>query len=112
MLIDADRKLPAIAGDPPDVVARRLVQQYQSGAVDRTALGDAFSAHLTPERLREAAPRLAALGEPTGIRLVHRGERGGMEVAALHLTFAGSTARAALYRTPDGKVQQFLLRRD
>ena len=39
-------------------------------------------------------------------------ERGGMEVASLRFQFAGSSARALLYRSPDGKVQEFLLLRD
>ena len=40
------------------------------------------------------------------------GERGGMQVAVLRLNFTGSSARVLLYRSPDGKVQEFLLLRE
>lgn len=109
LLIDADRPIPKIAGDNPRDVALRMIRQYQSGDVDRTTISDAFSKHLTPEKLKEAAPRLAALGDPSSITVERYNERGGMQVAALRITFPGKTTRASLYRTPDGKVQQFLL---
>ena len=40
------------------------------------------------------------------------GERGGMEVAVLRFQFATRGARVLLYRTPDGAVQELLLRAD
>lgn len=112
LLIDADKKIPAVAGPAPREVALTLLHQYQAGAVDRALLGDAFSNFLTDARLAEAAPRLAALGEPESVVVERLGERGGMEVASLRVAFAARTARALLYRTPDGKVQEFLLLRD
>lgn len=112
LLIDADKPIPKIPGDSPRDVALRLVRQYQSGEVDRAALGKPFSDFLTPEKLKEAAPRLAALGDPSSIVIERLGERGGMEVAALRVNFPTRSARASLYRTPDGKIQQFLLLRD
>ena len=36
-------------------------------------------------------------------------ERGGMEVVTVHFTFKKLKVKALLYRTPDGKVQEFLL---
>lgn len=111
LLIDADRPIPKIAGEAPREVALKIFTQMQAGAIDRGLLGEAFSRHLSDERLREAAPRLMALGEPTVV-LERVAERGGMQVAALRFNFSGSSARASLYRTPDGKVQQFLLLRD
>jgi hypothetical protein len=62
--------------------------------------------------LQEATSRLKALGEPTAVVVERLGERGGMEVAALRFQFARKSARALLYRSPDGKVQEFLLLRD
>ncbi len=111
LLIDADRPLPKITGDAPREVALALFKQMQAGTIDRDLLGEAFSRHLGDERLREAAPRLAALGEPAVV--VERiGERGGMQVAVMRFNFTGSSARVLLYRSPDGKVQEFLLLRD
>lgn len=111
LVIDADRPRPAVPGDPPRETALALFHQLQAGRIDRAALGDAYSRFLTDERLAEAAPRLAALGEPTAIVVERLSERGGMEVAVLKFTFADSSVRALLYRTPDGKVQEFLLSR-
>ncbi len=111
LLIDADRPRPTIAGDAPREVALALFTQLQAGTIDRTLLGEAFSRHLTDERLREAAPRLVALGEPSVV-VERLGERGGMEAAVLRFNFTCQSARAQLYRSPDGKVQQFSLLRD
>ena len=98
-----------IAGAQPRETALALFHQLQAGAVDRAALGEAYSHFLSEDKLKEAAPRLAALGEPTAVVVERLAERGGMEVAVLKFSFADSSARASLYRTPDGKVQQFLL---
>lgn len=111
LLIEAGRPRPTVQGSPPGEVARALLRQLQAGAIDRAALGAEFSEYLTEARVAEAAPRLKALGEPSAVVLERLSERGGMEVASLRLTFADAAARALLYRTPDGKVQEFLLLR-
>ena len=36
-------------------------------------------------------------------------ERGGMEVARVTFAFASGTLKGLMYRTPDGKVQQFFV---
>jgi D-alanyl-D-alanine carboxypeptidase len=66
---------------------------------------------LTDDRLRAAAPRLKALGEPDKLEVVSVSERGGMEVASIHLTFKTVELGGLLYRTPDGKIQQLLFRK-
>jgi hypothetical protein len=101
---------PTVPGPGARETALALVQQMQAGVVDRSALGVPFSEFLTDARLTEAAPRLKALGEPSSVERL--GERGGMEVASLWIAFASRTVRALLYRSPDGKVQEFLLLRD
>ena len=40
------------------------------------------------------------------------GERGGMEVATVLFDVGGTAARGLMYRTPDGKVQEFLFSRN
>ncbi|HEY8378714.1 MAG TPA: serine hydrolase domain-containing protein, partial [Nannocystis sp.] len=110
-LIEADRPRPSVAGDLPRETALALFRQLQAGAVDRDRLGDAYARLLTDDKLKQIAPRLRALGEPGAVVLERLGERGGMEVAVLKFMFESTTLRALLYRTPDGKVQQFLLTR-
>ena len=38
-------------------------------------------------------------------------ERGGMEVASIHFKFKTAELGGLLYRTPDGKIQQLLFRK-
>ena len=83
----------------------------QAGKVDRDKLGEEFGLFLTDERLQAAAPRLKALGEPEKVEVVSVSERGGMEVASIHFTFKTAELGGLLYRTPDGKIQQLLFRK-
>jgi hypothetical protein len=64
---------------------------------------------MTDARVKDAAQRLAPLGEPTSTEVEGPGERGGMEVSTVRFAFASASLAAWLYRTPDGKVQEFLL---
>ena len=101
-------EVPKVKGPPPKEVALDFLHQMQAGAVDRDKLGEEFSLYLSDERLRAAAPRLKALGEPEKVEVEHVAERGGMEVASIRFTFKTAVLKASLYRTPDGKIQQLL----
>jgi len=104
--------VPVVSGPPAPEAARLLFLQLQKGAVDRTKLGDEYSAFLTDEKVRGASARLKAFGEPTSVEIVSMAERGGMEVARTRLVFAKGTLRGLMYRTPDGKVRQFFVLKD
>jgi CubicO group peptidase (beta-lactamase class C family) len=104
--------IPTVAGPPAADVVTDLFRQMAAGAVDRARLGADFSAYLTDDRLREAAPRLRALGEPTEVEVDILTERGAMEVAVVKLVFKSTTLSAQLFRTPDGKVQELLFDED
>ncbi|MHB1422973.1 MAG: serine hydrolase domain-containing protein [Gemmataceae bacterium] len=99
---------PKVRGPSPKDAALDFFHQMQAGKVDRGKLGEEFNVYLSDERLRSAAPRLKALGEPDKVEVERTLERGGMEVAALRLTFKNAVLKASLYRTPDGKIQQLL----
>jgi D-alanyl-D-alanine carboxypeptidase len=101
-------EVPKVRGPSAKEVAVDFFHQMQAGKVDRSKLGEEFSIYLSDERLRSAAPRLQALGEPDKIEVERTVERGGMEVTALRLTFKNAVLKASLYRTPDGKIQQLL----
>ena len=102
---------PKVEGSSPKEVALDMLHQMQAGAVDRGKLGEEFNHYLTDAKIREAAARLEALGEPRSVEVESVSERGGMEVATIRFTFETAAAKALLYRTPDGKIQQFLLYR-
>jgi CubicO group peptidase (beta-lactamase class C family) len=100
-----------IAGPPDDEVARDLFVAMQSGRVDRSRLGEDFNVFLSDAKLEGAAARLRPLGAPTGIHVDGAHERGGMEASTVHFTFATTKLDAVMYRSIDGKVQQFMVAR-
>ncbi len=102
---------PKVQGAAAKEAAAALFAQMQKGSIDRAQLAEEFSAYLTDARLRAAAPRLAAMGEPKKVELVTTSERGGDESAVVDFTFATGRVRVQLFRRPDGKVEQILLQK-
>lgn len=116
LLLDDHKKhgplnVPRVNGPPPTEAALDFLHQMQAGKVDRGKLGEEFGLFLTDSRLQAAAPRLKALGEPDKVDVNGLYERGGMEVASIHFTFKTASLGGLLYRSPDGKIQQFLIRK-
>ncbi len=110
--VESPVDLPKIAGPPAKEVALEFFHQMQVGEVDRSKLGEEFSAYLAVEKLKAAAPRLKALGEPGKVEVLSTSERGGMEVASIRLTFKSAILRGLLYRSTDGKIQQLLFEKE
>jgi D-alanyl-D-alanine carboxypeptidase len=86
-----------------------LFAAFQQGKIDRSLLGSDFDAFLTPEKLELASASFRELGEPKSVRLLSTVERGGMAYSELEFEFEKAGFVGDLYRTPDGKVQEFLL---
>jgi CubicO group peptidase (beta-lactamase class C family) len=107
----ANVEVPHVALSARDAAAEML-SQLTRGEIDRSKLGEFYSEYLTKERIQGASARLKPLGEPTAIHVDGTSERGGMEVAVVRFTFKTAALRALLYRTPDGKIQEFLLNRE
>ena len=103
--------VPKIEGSPALAAATTLLQQIIDGKVDRTTLGDDYNAHLTPALAEAARASLRKEGAVTGLRLLRTVERGGMEVAVVAFKAGATDARALMYRSPDGKIQEFLITR-
>jgi len=112
LLVGPTTHVPEVQGPPAKEVALALLQQLQRGELDRSKLGEEFSAFFDDAKVREAAPRLAALGEPKSVEASEARGRGGMEVTTIRFEFASRSVKALLYRTPDGIVQEFLLLHD
>jgi D-alanyl-D-alanine carboxypeptidase len=102
---------PAVAGRPAKDVALDLLSQIRANKVDRSQLSDELSAFLTPERLAVMSKSLVAAGEANGIEMGPISERGGMEVSQVRLLVGTTPIRTLMYRTPDGKIQEFLFNR-
>ncbi|HSQ79406.1 MAG TPA: serine hydrolase domain-containing protein [Candidatus Bathyarchaeia archaeon] len=108
----ANVDVPKIAGPPAADVHRMMLASYQAGKVDRKLLGEEFSYWLNASRLQAASTALKPYGEPAKAVVESTNERGGMEVSIVRFTFAdGSSLRGLMYRTPDGKIQQFFVSR-
>jgi hypothetical protein len=103
------RDVPTIKGPPAKVAALDMLRELQSGTISRDHLGEDYSIYLTDERVKGAKERLGRLGEPVKIEAEPPSERGGMEVALVHFTFKAGKIKALMYRTPDGKIQEFLV---
>jgi hypothetical protein len=103
--------VPKVAGLPALEAAKAFLASVEKGAVDRATLGDDFNALLTPEHLATDRKSLAAHGPITDVRIGAVRERGGMEVAQVLYMVGKTPATSAMYRTPDGKIQQFLINR-
>jgi CubicO group peptidase (beta-lactamase class C family) len=105
-------EVPKVKGPPAKDAALELLCQFQSGEIKRDNLGDEYSHFLTAERVRGAKERLKPLGEPVRVEADPPSERGGMEVVVVHFTFQTKKVKGLMYRTPDGKVQEFLVYKD
>ena len=100
-----------IAGPTALEAAKAFLTSVEQGKVDRSTLGDDFNALLTDEHLAKDRSSLAANGKVTDVAVRQTVERGGMEVAIVEYKVGKTLARTAMYRSPDGKIQQFLINR-
>jgi D-alanyl-D-alanine carboxypeptidase len=101
--------VPRVAGPDPGDQASVLFKALQAGTLDRSSLGDEYSVFVTEDKVRAASRALTPFGVPTGISVRSVGERGGMEVSSVRLTFGSGALDGLMYRSPDGKVQEYLL---
>lgn len=101
--------VPHVAGPEAGEAAKAFFAELQKGEVDRSRLGAEYNWYLTPQRLAEAARWLGPLGAPEKAEVQTLGERGGMETSTVILTFPREKVVVDMFRSPDGKIQQFLL---
>jgi len=104
--------IPVISGPPAAEAHKLMLKSFEEGRIDRSLLGDEFNWYLTDEKLRAASLRLKPYGEPSKVDLESTSERGGMEVSRVRFTFAHDILRGQMYRSPDGKIQQFFVSKD
>ena len=102
-------EIPRVDGPEPGAKALALFKALQSGKLDRSGLGDEYSAYVTDAKARAAARSLTLFGAPSVVTVKSVGERGGMEVSSVHLAFGARSLDALMYRSGDGKVQEYLL---
>jgi D-alanyl-D-alanine carboxypeptidase len=104
--------VPAIAGPTALEAAKKFLLDIEKGTVDRGTVAGDFDLYLTPAKVAAARKTLNTMGAIRNIRVAGTSERGGMEVATLLFDVGGTPARGLMYRTPDGKIQEFLFARN
>ena len=102
---------PTVAGPAAREMALDLLGQIRTGEVNRALLGDEYNAFLTPARLAVMSKSLVDAGAVSEVQPGPTRERGGMEVSSLTFKVGQTVANTLMYRTPDGKVQEFLISR-
>ncbi len=103
--------VPTIAGPPALEAATQFLTSLEAGTIDRSTLSDDFNSLLTDAHIAADRASLARHGKVSNVRIAGLRERGGFEVATVLYTVGTTPARTAMYRSPDGKIQQFLIRR-
>ena len=85
----------------------------EKGTVDRSALGRRLQRLSHPgQSVAAARQALNALGRDQEHSRRRHGERGGSEVTTILFDAGTTPARAVMFRTPSGKIEQFLLSRN
>jgi hypothetical protein len=111
-LLPPSGDIPSIAGASAIDAARKFLADLEKGRVDRSTLGEDFSVFLTPEKVDAARKTLNAMGAISGVTIAGTAERGGMAVSSVRFTVGSLNATGLMYRTPDGRIQEFLFARN
>ncbi|MEO7158472.1 MAG: serine hydrolase [Vicinamibacterales bacterium] len=102
---------PNVAGKTARDAALALLAQIRSGNVDRSQLADEYNAFLTPQRLKVMTQSLIDAGQIGSVEPGSISERGGLEVSSLRIMVGTTPVRTLMYRSPDGKIEEFLFNR-
>jgi len=104
--------VPAVHGLSALDAAKKFLSELERGTVDRSSISPDFDAYLTPAKVAAAQRTLRGLGRIKDVRVAGLSERGGMEVATVRFTVGRTEALGLMYRTPDGKLEEFLFSRN
>jgi CubicO group peptidase (beta-lactamase class C family) len=104
--------IPVVSGAPAIDVAKTFLGALEQGTVDRATLGEDFDAYLTADKVAGARKALGVMGKISNVRIAGTGERGGMEVTTVAFSAGHTAARAVMFRSRDGKIQEFLFSRE
>lgn len=110
-LMPASPDVPAVRGLTALEAAKKFLSELEQGTVDRSTLSADFDAYLTPAKVSAAQSALKALGPVSLVRIIGLRERGGLEVAIVRFNVGSTEAQGLMYRTPEGKLEEFLFSR-
>jgi D-alanyl-D-alanine carboxypeptidase len=111
MLMPRTGDVPTIHGLSALDAAKKFLTELEQGRVDRSTISADFDTYLTQDKITTAQHSLNALGPISDIHVAGLRERGGMEVAIVQFKVGSTPAQGLMYRTPDGKLEEFLFSR-
>lgn len=88
-------------------LARRIFEQLQHGAIDRSLFTPDANAYFSAQALSDFASSLAPLGAPRLFVQVSQQSRGGMLERSYVVRFPTRSLRVWTYELPDGKLEQY-----
>jgi CubicO group peptidase (beta-lactamase class C family) len=103
--------IPTVHGLAAVDAAKKFLTELEQGRVDRSTISADFDTYLTTDKVATAQKTLNTLGAISDIRVAGLQERGGMEVAVVQFNVGSTPAQGLMYRTPDGKLEEFLFSR-
>jgi CubicO group peptidase (beta-lactamase class C family) len=103
--------IPKVSGLSASDAAKKFLTELEQGQIDRSTISPDFDAYLTPDKIASARKALNSLGPISNVRVSGLRERGGMEVAIVEFNVGSTASQGLMYRTPDGKLEEFLFSR-
>jgi D-alanyl-D-alanine carboxypeptidase len=109
LLLKDGSHVPTVSGLTAAEAVKAVFAQFQSDQVDRAQFGEEFNVFLTDDKITGACRRLKGLGVPRETTVIRTSERGGLEVTTTRLNFAEKALQVLMYRTPQGRIEQFFI---
>jgi D-alanyl-D-alanine carboxypeptidase len=109
LMLKGESNVPKVGGLTAIQAVEKVLSQFQIGALDRTQFGEEFNLYLTQEKVTDASGRLKRFGKLKKAALLRARERGGMEVTTSSVSFEKKDVEVLMYRTPEGRIEQFFI---
>jgi D-alanyl-D-alanine carboxypeptidase len=88
---------------------RAILEGFVQGRIDRGLFTSNANAYFTPAALADYRSSLSKLGRLESVTKVSEQSRGGMKHLSYRAQFACKTVSLNIYKTMDGKIEQFLV---
>jgi CubicO group peptidase (beta-lactamase class C family) len=97
------------ASEATTAQVRAILEGLQQGRIDRSLFTSNANAYFTDTALGDYRTSLSALGKLEGVTPANHELRGGMTHLSYRARFEKKTVGLNIYRTPDGKYEQFMV---
>ena len=109
-ILEPDYRTPGGAASPAEIAqVRGILEGLQQGRIDRSLLTSNDNFYFTDVALHDIQASLAPLGRLESVTRERQSLRGGMTFRLYQTKFEKKTLGVAVYLTPDGHYEQFLI---